>query len=193
MELSEALAYAGFSTKRIRAIAVSQIPAKDLVKILIAAAQVGNAPERLNGKINNPSVGKEILSVLAKHRIKSAGATGADDLTLARLASSFAPLYFKLREMVENTIQDQGLGTGVPRKWQSPSLGLYSDQVTGLSEWLKMFGRQIKPAKETIDISDARTEQFRVIAVANRGRDDYLSPGNLSKSAMELIMLAYKP
>lgn len=192
-ELSESLAYAGFSTKRIRAIAVVNIPAKDLVRILIVAAQVGNAPERLNGKINNPAVGKEMLSLLSRYRIKSAGATGSEDLTLARLSSAFAPLYLKLREAVENTIQDQGLGTGVPRKWQSPSLGLYSDSITGMPEWLKMFGRQIKPTKEAVEISDARTEQFRVIAIANRSRDEYLTIANLGKSITELLTLAYRP
>lgn len=190
-EIAKGLMYAGFSTQRIRKLIKETIPARELIKILVAAAFVGNSPERLAGKVVDPDQGREILSLLARHKIKSKGAVGSNDLTLARVAASCAPLYYRIRCQVAQQLQDQGLGTGVDKTWQSPSLAVYSDRVPNMSAWLVAFGRQIKPRTETEELAEARTKMFRDISVNNRSSDPFLDTSNTEKTIQELITLMY--
>jgi hypothetical protein len=192
-DLARKLSYAGFSTGHIRELCVKKIPAADLLKLLVAAAEVGNAPERLNGKIQDPTEGANILRLMTMYKVMSAGATGPDDLTLARIATAFGPLYFKVRVQIKASLQDQSFGLGTPVEWQSPSLAMYSDlsSATNLRPWLLAFGRRIKPTKETDEMSDVRTEQFRQLSVANRDNDNFLSTINLELTIKQLVNLAY--
>jgi hypothetical protein len=192
-DLARALAYDGFSTVKIREIAIRTIPKVDLVKILVAAAQVGNAPERLTGKVTDPEKARDVVRLISTYRVKSAGAVGATDLTLARLASAFAPLYFSVRRQVSKHLQNQDLGTGLSVEWQSPSLSMYSDSDPARMAWLLAFGRQIKPKSEDVNMTDARTRSFSALAVSNRTRDRYLDSANLGLGIKELLDMAYKP
>jgi len=190
-DIAKGLMYAGFNTQRIRKQVKETIPARELIKILIAAAFVGNSPERLAGKVVDPDQGREMLALLARHKIKSRGAVGANDLTLARVAASCAPLYYRVRLQVAQFLQDQNLNTGVDKVWQSPSLAVYSDRVPNMMNWLVAFGRQIKPRAESDESSESRTKMFRDISVNNRSTDPYLDPANLDKSIPELVALMY--
>jgi len=193
LPLAEQISYAGFSTTRTRTIVRQTIPAPDLLKILVVASQVGNSPERLHGKILDQASGRQMMALLSKHRIKAAGATGPDELTLARIASACAPLFLAVRIQIESALQDQGMGLGIKKRWQSPSLAVYSDLTEEplLKGWLLSFGRAIKAPKETDQEADERTEMFRMIAINNRDIDPYLSISNLGKPISVLIQIMY--
>lgn len=192
VELAHGLMYSGFDTVRFRNLVRERIPAKDLLKVLVAAAMVGNAPERLAGKISNPDTGRNTLTLLNQYQIRSKGAVGANDLTLARVAACCAPLYYAVRIKIQDSLQDQGLNTGVVKSWQSPSLAAYADVTPGLHDWLLAFGRRIKPKSESIEMSDLRAAQFMEISTSNKTRDKFLAVENLSKSIPELLALMYK-
>jgi hypothetical protein len=191
--LARKIAYDGFNTVKIRTKAVNTIPPKDLLEFLTAAAQVGNNMDRLSGKIKDKEAGKDLINKLGLRKVRTKGATGSEDLTLARLATAFAPLYYAVRVQVKDALQDQGLGTGLSKEFQSPSLAVYSDRNDALLAWLVAFGRQIRPKSEDIAITDARTKAFANLAVANRKDDSYLNTENFSKSIKELLKLAYTP
>lgn len=190
-DLAHGLMYAGFDTIRFRGLVRERIPARDLLKVLVAAAMVGNSPERLTGKISDPGIGRETLSLLNRYQIKSKGAVGANDLTLARVAACCAPLYHAVRTQVLDSIQNQDLNTGTAKDWQSPSLAVYGDRITGLREWLVLFGRRIKPRSETNESADSRTLQFMEIAIQNRSRDPFMDLANLDKTIKDLVQKIY--
>lgn len=193
IELAEDISYAGFDTKRIRALAVAKMDPKQLLRVLVAAAQVGNTPERLSKKVVDADVAKDLKKELKDAGIKSAGAVGVDDLTLARVASAFAPLYYALRVVIKAKLQDQNLGTGLAPEWQSPSLAVYSDlpETKGMSDWLQKFAVQIKPRGEDARVSETRALGFAQLAIGNRPRDPFLDPANLKKPVAELVKLLY--
>jgi len=190
---AEGLKYAGFSTKHIRTIIVGTIPAKDLLKILVAARLLGNNPSRASGKVVDPKVGRAALDLFKAYNIKGAGALGVNDLTLARIMASCAPLTHAIGLKIHDQLQSQGLGTRLPVEWQTPSLAVYSDReyIPDFKEWLLAFAMQIKPKAEDPKMTEQRTLQFRDIAIGNRGGDSFLNPDNLGKSIPDLISIMY--
>jgi hypothetical protein len=192
LQLAIDLSYDAFNTKRIRGIVIRTIEASKLIQILTACAHVGNNSSRLESKAHNPDVAKKIAKLIGDCKIKPAGATGPNDLTLARIATSFAPLFYVIRKTVKKALQNQDLGTGLDPEWQSPSLAMYHGDVANMMPWLLAFGKQIKPKGEDDLTTAARTKAFADLARTNMSKDDYLAYSNTNKSIMELLDLAYK-
>jgi len=187
-EFGAAIGFAGFNPSIIRKAVVTKLNPNELLRVLTIAAQVGNNPGRLAGKVNDQATGKRAQELLAKHSI-STKAGSRDGLTLPRIAIAVAPLFYKVRQSLGTILQNQDLGTGLEVAKQSPSLACYSDQPgwENYKPWLLAFGRQIKRPKESNEDSDKRTDSFRMIAVGNAKADPYMTPGNLSKTVPELL------
>jgi hypothetical protein len=189
----EEIAYAGYSTVKTRLALKDKVTDKmDLFKLFAIGSQVGNNPGRLVGKVVNPATGRTAQAVLVKYRIGISAQT-QEDLTLPRIMQACAPLYYKFRERYEKGLQNQDFGVAIRPAMQSPALACYSD-LPGwepLREWLLRFGRAIKPVKESVEDSDRRTEQFRLIAVGNKRGDPFLNPELLNRPLHELLALLY--
>lgn len=191
-DLAEDISYAGYSPKATREVIKERVPPMELMQLLIVASQVGNNAARLVAKVHDVAAGRAMQSLMAKHRIVPR-ASNDKDLTLPRIAISCAPLFYQLRKRVSHLLQDQSFGLPIGKEWQSPALACYSELPAAgpLAEWLKRFGRSIKPKAEADTVSDQRAEQFRLIAVANAQADEFTSPRNLNKSEVELLQLLY--
>jgi hypothetical protein len=191
--LSESLRYDGFNTKTIRNVARRTMTGAELCMLLVAAAHIGNNPTRLNTKIKDKDVAKMIKDMITSKKLKSAGSRSlsAEDLTLARLTTAFAPLYYQIRLKVSDTLQSQPFRTTLAVQWQSPSFAMYSRDNVELQAWLLQFGMAIKPKSEDVEITKGRTESFRLLAISNMSSDSYLNSDNLNLSVKELLRLAY--
>jgi len=192
-QLAEDIKYSGFDPVRLRPLIISKVPAVDLIKILTVAAQVGNNPSRLLGKINNPDQGRNMQALLAKYKIKAAGATLMEDLTLARVAMTMAPLFLAVRRTIKDSLQDQDFGTGLAKEWQSPTFSMLFRQGNApFDQWMLMFGRAIKPRGWDDQKSDQNTALYAGVAVAAKQKDPFMSTDNFGKSIPELVAILYR-
>lgn len=189
-DFADGLMYDGFNPMHTRNIVAKQIPAKDLIKLLVIASMIGNNPDRLQLNIKDSARGKEAMKLISTYRILQR-ANGRDDLTLPRLATAFAPLFVAVRTSIKDKLQNQSFGIQLDKVWQSPSLACFSGKVDGLHLWLIEFGNRIKQAKETDEQATTRTELFITIAIQNSLDDPFMSVDNAKKSIADLCAMIY--